>query len=425
MQTWTKLAGGLALAVLGGAAVWLLEPRQTREAEAPLATPPGVTLQNMSFQQPAPYVILSVIKGPFRFAGGKGMTAYVNDRDTQPGRAVCDGDCAKDWPPILAPQNAAPFAGWSLVKRADGAQQWAYRGKPLYMSKKDTMWGTQKGDGVDGVWHVAVPGWTDNLPMPPGIALHEVAEAQAQVLVDERGMALYAFRGSPDRDKLACNPAPCANAFVPLEAPQAALPINDFTTIARADGIQHRAWRGRPLYTYDGDVRLGDANGKNVDPRFRLAEIVRSFAPAEVALKADEKRGGIWTTAGGQTLYAREIYRYTANGSHSARGGDPGIPQLGFLLGLSGCDAACEQTHIPLGAPADAQPSGYWTVLDRQDGSRQWAFQGYALYSYAGDQKPGEAKVADDYDVYRVESVSLRSVLDPYGPGLYWRMATP
>lgn len=424
MEVWTKIAAGTAVAAaLGGGAFLLLGPRDAPEAEAPLATPPGVTLQNMTFQAPAPFVILSVIKGPFRFADGRGLTAYTNDHDTEIGKSSCEGDCAKDWPPILAPAGASPFGDWSLVRRADGALQWAYRGKPLYTSKKDTMWGAAKGAG--GIWHVAVPGWTDNLPMPPGIGLHEVAEAQAQVLGDDRGMALYAFHGSPDRDKLTCNPTRCAHAFLPFEAPQAALSIGDFTTIARADGIEQWAWKGSPLYTYDGDVRLGDANGKGIDQRFRLAEIVRYPAPSEVALKSDEKRGSVWTTAAGKTLYAREIYRYTANGSHSARGGDPGIPQLGFLLGSLGCDAECERTHIPLKAPQNAEPSGYWTVLDRPDGSRQWVYQGYALYSYSGDTDSGDMRIADDYDIYRVESVSLRSVLDPYGPGLYWRVATP
>src|SRR5579859_6687829 len=73
MRPWSKIAAGTVLvAALGAAGYWLLWPREAQEAEAPLATPPGVTLQNMTFQQPAPFVILSVIKGPFRFADGKG-----------------------------------------------------------------------------------------------------------------------------------------------------------------------------------------------------------------------------------------------------------------------------------------------------------------------------------------------------------------
>lgn len=422
---WGKIAAAAAVLAVGVVGYWLTADRMPQESPAPLATPPGITLQNTTFQVPAPFVILSIVKGPFRFADGAGLTAYVTDRDVEPGKASCDGECAKDWPPLVAPAGAAPFGAWSIVHRADGAQQWAYRGKPLYTSRRDPGFGTLKGDRVDGVWHVAVPGWEQDLPTPAGIALHEVAEAQAQVLVDDRGMALYVYRGAEGRDRATCTPGPCTHDFVPFEAPQAALPVGDFATIARADGLQQWTYKGKPLYTFAGDVRLGDANGKDIDRSFRLAEIVRYPTPAEVALKLDEKRGGVWTTPDGRSLYARELYRYTANGAHSARGGDPGIAQLGFLLGQRGCDAACEKTHPPLIAPSTAQPSGYWTVLPRPDGTKQWAFQGYALYSYTGDTTPGRASIADEYDVYRIEDVALRTITDPYGPGLYWRLATP
>ena len=44
----------------------------------------------------------------------------------------------------------------------------------------------------------------------------------------------------------------------------------------------------------------------------------------------------------------------------------------------------------PLAAPADAKPMGNWTVLTREDGSKQWAYKGKPLYTFAKDSKPGE-----------------------------------
>lgn len=419
MRAKTVILAVLVCGLLAAGAAYLL-PRHggtMPPLTASVATPPGVTLHNMVTQNPVPYMQLSIIKGAFRFGDALGMTAYVTDSDTAPGKSSCEGACASDWPPVLAPAGAAAEGDWSIVVRADGGRQWAYRGKPLYRSVKDTAWGELKGDNASGVWHVAVPAWAD-APRPPGIGIREIAEALGQGLVDDRGMAIYSGPAAGDTEA-------DAHRFEPVPAPQIVQPIGDFTIVDRPDGVRQWVYKGHPLYTYDGDVRLGDANGVGVDPRYAIALVAKYFVPAEVALRPDEKLGGIWTGKDGKSLYFRDITRFTANGSHSARGGDPGVPQVGRVLGLMGCDGPCETSHPPLIAPADAQPSGYWTLYDRPDGRRQWAYNGYALYGAAADQKPGDLKGNDNYDVPRVETVALRAAVDPYGSGLFWHVSTP
>jgi predicted lipoprotein with Yx(FWY)xxD motif len=86
----------------------------------------------------------------------KGMTLYTFDRDAV-GKSNCNGTCAQNWPPLMAAADAKASGDWSLVRRDDGAMQWAYRGKPLYTWIKDTKAGDVTGDGVNQVWHVAVP----------------------------------------------------------------------------------------------------------------------------------------------------------------------------------------------------------------------------------------------------------------------------
>jgi predicted lipoprotein with Yx(FWY)xxD motif len=86
----------------------------------------------------------------------KGMTLYTFDRDAA-GKSNCNGTCAQNWPPLMAPANAAASGEWSVVKRDDGSMQWAYKGKPLYTWVKDTKAGDVTGDGVNQVWHVAAP----------------------------------------------------------------------------------------------------------------------------------------------------------------------------------------------------------------------------------------------------------------------------
>jgi predicted lipoprotein with Yx(FWY)xxD motif len=57
----------------------------------------------------------------------------------------------------------------------------------------------------------------------------------------------------------------------------------------------------------------------------------------------------------------------------------------------SNCNGACLTNWPALTAAADAKPSGDWTVVARDDGSKQWAYKGKPLYTFAKDAKPGDA----------------------------------
>jgi predicted lipoprotein with Yx(FWY)xxD motif len=91
-----------------------------------------------------------------------GMALYTFDKDTQgAATSACTGECIVNWPPFLAPADAAAEGEWTLVDvtTADGAmaKMWAYDGWPLYLFVKDGAPGDVTGDGVGGVWHVAKP----------------------------------------------------------------------------------------------------------------------------------------------------------------------------------------------------------------------------------------------------------------------------
>lgn len=81
-----------------------------------------------------------------------GMTVYIYDKEAE-GSASCYGECAEEWPPVLAPVEAKPFGDFTLVKRIDGTRQWAYGGKPLHLYHEDKAPGDAKGDNYDGFWH--------------------------------------------------------------------------------------------------------------------------------------------------------------------------------------------------------------------------------------------------------------------------------
>ena len=51
------------------------------------------------------------------------MKLYTFDRDTTPGRSVCNGPCATNWPPLMAPAGATASGDWTIVTRDDGGKQ--------------------------------------------------------------------------------------------------------------------------------------------------------------------------------------------------------------------------------------------------------------------------------------------------------------
>ena len=86
----------------------------------------------------------------------KGMTLYYFDPDPA-GKSVCNGKCAENWPPLMAPDNAAAEGDFTIVVRDDGSHQWAHKGKPLYGWVKDEKPGDTTGHRVGDKWTAAQP----------------------------------------------------------------------------------------------------------------------------------------------------------------------------------------------------------------------------------------------------------------------------
>ncbi len=85
-----------------------------------------------------------------------GMTLYTFDKDAVgSGKSACNGPCATNWPPLLASADAKPSGDYTIITRDDGAKQWAYKGKPLYLWIKDTKPGDRTGDGFNNAWRLA------------------------------------------------------------------------------------------------------------------------------------------------------------------------------------------------------------------------------------------------------------------------------
>ncbi len=89
------------------------------------------------------------------------------------------------------------------------------------------------------------------------------------VYADAQGMTLYTF----DRDeagKSNCD-GDCAVRWPPFMAEAGATAEGDWTVVERSDGTTMWAYKGKPLYTYEGDKAAGDATGDGVGGVWHLA----------------------------------------------------------------------------------------------------------------------------------------------------------
>ncbi len=86
-----------------------------------------------------------------------GMTLYTYDKDVPgSGQSQCNGNCAMEWPPLRV-VSGTPAGEFAVITREGGAEQWTYKGKPLYQFSGDANPNDTNGDGVNGVWHIARP----------------------------------------------------------------------------------------------------------------------------------------------------------------------------------------------------------------------------------------------------------------------------
>ncbi len=386
--------------------------------EAPLATPPGITLHPV---RPPGRTIPYGTPPPVAYADDRGMTLYV-------GPADCGGDCATRFPPARPPENWRPAGDWTVTPGADGAPQIALHGRRLHRFSGDAAPGEAKGEDQDGGgWSIAQFDPAAGFPLPDGITVRDQPNAGGLAFHDDRGRMLYA------RDDAPCAVGGSAR-WKPAAAPEIANPVGDFAMVQRRDGVAQWRYRGAPLFTFDGDLGPDDAKGAACG--FRAALLIRYFVPQAVAIHTIPGLGDVLTDSAGMTLYARD--RFIDADGHNFRT-DHGAEATGRALGVAACDAACAKSWRPLAAPPDAAPSGYWDIYVRPDGTRQWAYKGYALYTFAGDARPGEANGNGSYALTPLgkddHGAALAPVAIPVGGGapspgagigaLFWRAAAP
>ncbi|MEO1037828.1 MAG: hypothetical protein AAFX44_19955 [Pseudomonadota bacterium] len=334
---------------------------------------------------------------------GFSLYTFENDRNDADGDGTGDSDCndgcAEVWPPLYADPGATEGGPFTLIQRDDGTRQWALNGLPLYFYAPDLAPGDTNGEGAGNVWYVARPSPIGNAESARGPILAGATSVPGTDANGERiferaeltGFSLYVFDndvvdadgdGAGDSD---CNGG-CAVTWPPVFADAGATPTGPFSLVTRDDGSRQWAIDGEPLYFFANDLQPGDTNGDEIGGVWHLARV----APVQVV--SDQTAGSIFEARG-------LIYDVDAEGNQASSLTD----KTGFTLyrfeddrtdtegdgaGDSDCNAGCAVTWPPLYAFGDEVGSGDFTIIDRQDGSRQWAYKGDPLYFFSGDPSP-------------------------------------
>ena len=98
------------------------------------------------------------------------------------------------------------------------------------------------------------------------------------------------------------------------------------------------------------------------------AILAKSSARISLLFGCDSAKGKVLTDGKGMTLYT-----FDKDAS-----------------GKSACNGPCAVNWPPLTAAAGAKANANYTVVTRDDGSKQWAYKGKPLYTWKNDKKAGD-----------------------------------
>lgn len=326
--------------------------------------------------------------------------------------------CAQVWPPFVAPAGAKPVGSWTLIERKDGRRQWAYEDLPVYTFYLDRRPGDVLGGRADKRGGDAPAGRRPIGPppdVPAGFAVKTMSTGR--LLVTTQGFTVYAS----DQDTATrsnCDAA-CAQTWVPLIAPSLARPHGEWASIERTLGVKQWTFRGRPLYRYSADPGAHRFTGEDV-PGWHSVYTQRAPDPPAGFTVQDTTAGQVLADQEGRTLYT---YFCGDDGADQLGCDLPEETQVYRLAVCGGGDVQRCLRSFPyvIAAPDARATSRTWSILsiDPQSGRRVpagdpralrvWAFRDRPVYTYAGDEHPGDVH-ADSHGEFRGERNGYRAI---------------
>jgi len=351
------------------------------------------------------------------FTDARGMTLYFGS-DPKPGVSTCtnkvyrqgvtgNGDiydianydrvpsCVDKTPPAAA-GSAKPVGRWTIIDRADGIRQWAYDNRPLYTSIKDVAPGDVNAGGRRGDGDAALA----PLILPSEVRVDRLGVSR--IVVRNDGRTLYTSQND-SRGKSNCN-AQCVLVWQPLAAPSAARARGDWTIVVREDQSRQWAFKGKPLYTYGGDINAGDARGEENAGWDVVLAYPKPSLPDALSVR-DTAMGKRYSDASGKTVYyftCGSRLKTDDGTQQSLACDDPGDKSLWWTATCTN-EQTCADIWRPVLASANAKPQGTtWTIVDMplpwapvrtldpaQKSVKVWAYNGRPLFTYKFEERPG------------------------------------
>jgi predicted lipoprotein with Yx(FWY)xxD motif len=245
--------------------------------------------------------------------------------------------------------------------------------------------------------------------------------ALGTIFTDPDGMTLYIFlKDTPNSGESTCYDK-CAENWPPFTAKEPlTLPSGvpgALGTITRTDGSTQVTYHGWPLYYFAKDKEAGDTYGQDVGDVWYVAVPAEGDATPMAegeAAAASPMASPMAATTTVSTMDSADLGTYLT---------DPkGMTLYMFTKdtpgsGKSVCNDKCaenwppymaqEPLTLPEGVP------GELSMITRDDGSMQVAYNGMPLYYYVKDEKPGDTTGQDVGDVWYVVNPSAPGASTP------------
>lgn len=98
------------------------------------------------------------------------------------------------------------------------------------------------------------------------------AMVSGDLLTSSTGMTLYMFdKDAAGSGKSLCN-GPCATNWPPLMAIEGDAASGDYSIVTRDDGKKQWAFKGKPLYHWSKDQKVGDKTGDGFNNVWHVAK---------------------------------------------------------------------------------------------------------------------------------------------------------
>lgn len=311
--------------------------------------------------------------------------------------------CTDLWPPVYADDDAEEVGKWSVVMRKDGTRQWAFDEQPLYTSvldhkPGDTLGGTTRRYGGDSPANRVPLGPPPKVP--PGFAVKTTTVGR--LLTTDKNFSVYTFEA--DTAELSMCDEVCARTWHPVLAPALVRPQGEWSTVERSPGVRQWVFRGKPLYTYVLDQRSWSLEGSDVAG---WDNVYTQLAPPppDVFTVQDTLIGEVLADARGMTIYT---YVCGDDSADQLSCDHPADTQVYRLAMCGGGDAERCLQHWPYIEAGDGtvDGNGAWSVVsidpmtghfaapEQPDALRVWAYRDRPVYTYGGDQQPGDVNGA-------------------------------